>query len=92
MIAGFKHRGLKRLYTKGTGHAFPTHHVPILEDILAHLDVAKDIQSMNLPGFELHQLKGHYQGYWSVRVSGNYRVIFEWKDGKAFNVNYLDYH
>jgi toxin HigB-1 len=31
-------------------------------------------------------------GYWSVKVSGNWRVIFRFADGNASHVDYLDYH
>lgn len=92
MIESFGHRGLKKLYTRGEGKAFPSHVVPIIEDILARLDVAKDVEAMRLPGYRLHQLAGQYKGYWSVTVLGNYRVIFTFKDGIATNLDYLDYH
>ncbi len=92
MIDGFLHRGLKRLYMRGDGRSFPTHHVPILEDILGRLDTAKDVQAMNLPSYQLHPLTGNYRDFWSVRVSGNFRVIFKFQDGRAFDLHYLDYH
>ena len=46
---------------------------------------------MNLPGLNLHPLKGQYKGFWSVSVSGNWRVIFRFEDNNAFDVDYLDY-
>jgi plasmid maintenance system killer protein len=27
-----------------------------------------------------------------VRVSGNWRIIFRFKDGDAFDLNFIDYH
>jgi len=30
--------------------------------------------------------------FWSVRVSGNWRVVFRFDDGDAYDVDYLDYH
>ena len=47
---------------------------------------------MDLPGWKLHQLKGNRAGLWAVSVSGNWRVVFEFKDGHAYIVNYEDYH
>ena len=32
------------------------------------------------------------RGFWSVRVSGNWRVIFRFKNGDAFDIDYIDYH
>jgi toxin HigB-1 len=47
---------------------------------------------MNYPGAQLHPLTGKWADFWAVKVSGNWRVIFQFKDGDAFKVNYLDYH
>ena len=47
---------------------------------------------MNLPGFQLHMLKGNLRGHCAVSVSGNWRVTFRFEDGHAVDVDYLDYH
>ena len=40
----------------------------------------------------LHPLTGSLRGFWSVRVSGNWRVIFRLEDGHAHDVDLIDYH
>jgi toxin HigB-1 len=47
---------------------------------------------MNLPGLELHELKGDREGTWAVKVSGNWRVTFVFRGEDADLVNYEDYH
>ena len=51
---------------------------------------------VDAPGFRLHPLKGHRAGQWSVRVSGNWRVVFRFEDGEAVAVavavDLIDYH
>ena len=42
--------------------------------------------------FPLHPLKGDRAGQWSVRVSGNWRVVFRFEDGEAVDVDLIDYH
>jgi len=37
-------------------------------------------------------LKGELKGFWSVTVSGNWRVIFRFENGDAFDVDLVDYH
>ena len=32
------------------------------------------------------------KGFWAVKVSGNWRIVFRFEDGDARDVNYLDYH
>jgi proteic killer suppression protein len=67
-------------------------HAKKLADILDRLDAACFIEDMNYPGAQLHPLTGKLAGFWAVKVSGNWRVIFIFKEGDAFKVNYLDYH
>ena len=40
----------------------------------------------------LHPLKGDRKGFWSVRVSGNWRITFTFAEKDADIVNYEDYH
>jgi len=47
---------------------------------------------MDLPGFRLHPLKGDRAGEWSVTVSGNWRIVFRFADGRAGDVDLIDYH
>ena len=47
---------------------------------------------MNYPGSYLHQLKGDKEGQYSVHVSGNWRVFFQFINGDAYIVDYDDYH
>jgi len=63
-----------------------------LSDILARLDAAATVSDMDLPGFQLHPLKGELKGFWSVTVRANWRVIFRFADGEALDVDYVDYH
>ena len=46
---------------------------------------------MHLPGYRLHELKGAGRGLWSVRVSGNWRIVFRFVAGEAVDVDLVDY-
>jgi len=59
---------------------------------LTALDTAQDIDDMDIPGFKLHPLKGKLKGRWSISVSGNWRITFEFREGNAFVLDYEDYH
>ncbi len=41
---------------------------------------------------KLHALKGDLKGFWAVTVRANWRIIFRFKDAKAFDVDFIDYH
>lgn len=47
---------------------------------------------MGLPGFRLHLLAGSLKGFWSVSVNGNWRIVFRFEEGKANDINLVDYH
>jgi proteic killer suppression protein len=63
-----------------------------LHRILAALDIAQVPDDMDEPGMCLHPLKGELTGFWSVSVSGNWRVIFRFIGTDVELVDYLDYH
>jgi proteic killer suppression protein len=59
---------------------------------LAALDTASSIDDMDIPGYRLHRLKGRAKNRWSIWVSGNWRLTFEFVDGDVHVLNYEDYH
>jgi proteic killer suppression protein len=87
MIKSIKHKRLRRFYETGSSAGVQPAHRKRLRIQLAALDTAKQIEDMNLPGFRLHPLKGDRRGQWSVLVSGNWRLTFEFQEGNAFVVN-----
>jgi plasmid maintenance system killer protein len=42
--------------------------------------------------FQLHSLKGNFKDFYAVTVRSNWRIIFSFKGGNAFNVDFIDYH
>ena len=83
-------------------HASPLCVSPAAGTVEGHLAVASaptpyvveatHPRSADAPGFRLHPLKGDRAGQWSVRVSGNWRVVFRFEDGEAVDVDLVDYH
>ena len=92
MIRTLKHRGLKRLFERGDQSKVSAKHLARIEDVLARLDIADTPNFFDLPGYELHLLKGKLKGVWSVKISGNWRIIFRLTNGDAFDVDLIDYH
>ena len=54
----------------------------------------RNIQDINFPGSNLHQLKGNLKGQWAVTVQANWRITFEYdeKTSDVYIVDYQDYH
>jgi proteic killer suppression protein len=92
MIMSFRHKGLRNLFFfDETAGVLPSH-VKRLRNRLTVLDSATKASDLNLPGYRLHALTGDRQGVWSITVSGNWRLAFEFFNGDAHVLNYEDYH
>ena len=92
MIKSFSNRGLERFFREGAKKGIRPEHAQRLADTLDRLHAAQNIRDMDFPGARLHQLRGKLKGFWSVTISGNWRLIFLFEDGYALKVDYLDYH
>jgi len=92
MIEHFKHKGLKRLFQQGEAKGIISDLLEKLENILFVLSRARRPEDMNLSAFRLHRLKGDLKGFWSVIVRANWRVIFRFEEGDAYDVDLIDYH
>ena len=92
MIQKIRHKGLKKLYRDDSAAKINPEHADKLRRILGVLDQASYPAEVDLPGFRLHSLKGKYDGFYAIQVSGNWRVIFRFADGYVTDVDYVDYH
>lgn len=91
MIKSFSHKGLEKFFTTGSTAGIPAAHAAKIARILAVLDELTHIAQ--LQGlWRCHQLKGERFPQWSLTVSGNWRITFEYRDGDVYIVNYEDYH
>lgn len=92
MIRRFRHRGLKRLFERGDFRRVRADQKERIALALADLEAAADPSDLNLPGYRLHPLKGGLKGFWSITISGNWRIIFRFEEGDAYDVDLVDYH
>ena len=92
MIMSISHKGLKLLWVKNDASKLKPDQVKKIRNILTLLNNAARIDDLNYPGANLHPLKGTLKGYWSVTVTGIYRIIFHFEEGNAYLLDYVDYH
>lgn len=92
MITSYRHKGLELYATKGDRSKLQQSHVQKIKLILTRLEAATNAQMMNQPGYHFHQLSGEWEGFYSIKVNGNWRIIFRFEGENAYDVNYLDYH
>ena len=93
MIKTFKHRGLKKFWETGSKAGIPTEMAERVRIRLSYLDVAESLNDVNLPGYRLHPMGGQRKGEWSIKVTGNWRIVFCMAvPGEVTGVNLKDYH
>ena len=92
VIASFRHKGLKRLWEKDDPKLINAAMRDRVTNILAVLEVASEPGDMDLPGYDLHRLIGNLKEFWSVKVTGKWRVIFRFEDANARDIDLTDYH
>mgnify|MGYP001302718662 FL=1 len=60
---------------------------------LQYLHEEADLRDLRSPpGNRLEGLKGDLKGFHSIRINDQWRVVFRWSGGNAFDVQIVDYH
>ncbi len=67
-----------------------------LHRTLVRLDVLNTAQSLidlrSPPGNRLEALRGEWEGFYSIRINKQWRIVFRWENGNAHDVQVIDYH
>ncbi|MYB36729.1 MAG: hypothetical protein F4Y26_04915 [Gammaproteobacteria bacterium] len=87
-----RHKALRAFHEDDDARRLPPSRIERIREMLTALDDAVRPGNMDLPGYRLHPLRGDMDGYWSVAVSRNYRIVFRFDDGEATDVDLVDYH
>ena len=59
-------------------------------DMLNAASELKDL--LEPPGNRLERLRGNLKGRYSIRINDQFRIIFRFEEGNAFDVEIMDYH
>ena len=60
---------------------------------LVHINAAVSINDLRVPpGNRLEKLGGRLKDFYSIRINDQWRIIFKWVNGNAFEVEIVDYH
>ena len=73
--------------------AFPPELRRVARRKLQYLHEAADLRDLKSPpGNRLEGLKGDRKGFHSIRINDQWREVFRWNRGNAFDVEIVDYH
>ena len=87
-----RHKGVRQFVTTGSTAGVTKPLAAKLRRILSVLDQATQPSDLGNPAWNLHPLRGELTGHWSIRVTGNMRLVFRFDRGEAVDVDLVDYH
>jgi proteic killer suppression protein len=94
-LVRFRHKVLRQLYEEDSAKGVPPAMTDKLRKLLLALETADGVDQLSrFPGWRLHPLKGDLQGFWSLTVTGNWRLIFLYdpESNTASDLDLVDYH
>jgi toxin HigB-1 len=94
-LARFRHKGLRHLHADDNAKGVLAAMADKLRKLLFALETADDLDQLSrFPGWKLHPLKGDLKGFWSLTVTGNWRLIFRYDEetNTASDIDLIDYH
>ena len=90
-----KHRGLRNFIEGNDPRGLPANYIDKKRKMISFLRVIDSIDELHAVSFwNIHQLMGDRQGYWSLTVSRNWRLTFQVDlEAKAIiELDFEDYH
>ena len=92
MIRSFRGRETEQIFRRQRSRRFQAL-AGVAKRKLDQLDSATSLRDQaGLPGNRLEALAVERAGQYSIRVNEQWRNCFGWKDGKADDVEIVDYH
>ena len=94
MIISFKHKGLLKFWSKGDSSKIPSEMVNRIRRILDILNAVTKVPQDFEPfkNYRLHPLSGDLKGFWSLDVTGNFRILFKFEEGNVYDIDLEDTH
>ena len=93
MIISFKDRETERVFRREMSRKFSSTLARVALKKLIMLHSAETLQDLiALPGNRTEKLAGERKGQYSIRVNDQWRLCFVWKNGRASEVELVDYH
>ena len=93
MIKEFADRETEQFYEAAKSKKIPStiHKVALRK--LDYLNAAYILEDLRVPpGNMLEALKSNLQGKHSIRINKQYRIVFLFENGNAYDVKIIDYH
>lgn len=94
-LVRFRHKGLRQIHEDGSAKGVYPAMGDKLRKLLFAIETAETLNQLTrFPGWNLHPLKGDLKGFWSLTVTGNWRLIFRYdeEENAASDIDLIDDH
>lgn len=93
MIVSFGNKDTRKLWEGARIRGVSLEIQEVSRRKLRMLNNSQDLADLIIPpSNRLEKLKGDLKAFYSIRVNGQWRIIFKWKNGNAEDVELIDYH
>ena len=93
MIQSFKSRETEKIWNGFGPKKLPTDIQQVARRKLRMINNSHIINDLRVPpANQLEKLSGNLQGFYSIRINKQWRIIFKWENGNAYEVQIVDYH
>lgn len=93
MIVSFGDKETEKIWNGILSKKLPIEIQQIARRKLRMLNNSIDIMDLRIPpANRLEKLKGDLKEFYSIRINNQWRIIFKWENGNAFEVKIVDYH
>ncbi len=93
MIVSFRSKETEQIWIGNRVKKMPIDIQKIGRRKLRMLNNSQNIADLRIPpSNRLEKLSGNLSGFYSIRINKQWRIIFEWKNGNASEVEIVDYH
>ncbi len=93
MIKSFGNKETEKIWNGVRSKKLPQEIQRIGRRKLRMLNNSQDIQDLKTPpSNRLEKLNGKLREYNSIRINNQWRIMFKWQNGNAFEVQIIDYH
>ncbi|MCR5456356.1 MAG: type II toxin-antitoxin system RelE/ParE family toxin [Bacteroidales bacterium] len=93
MILSFGDSETELIYNGKQSRKLPPTIQNVARRKLRMIAAAKQVRDLRIPpGNRLESLYNDLDGFWSIRINDQWRIIFQFDNGGAYNVAITDYH
>ena len=93
MIVSFEDKETEKIWNGFVSRKLPREIQETARRKLRMINNSVDISDLRIPpANRLEKLKGDLKEFYSIRINNQWRIIFKWENGNAFEVKIVDYH